>query len=58
MIVIVIELELVRLPSLTVTKNTSERFGSPLVIVGAVNVGLAVDALFRTTSLPDPWLQA
>jgi hypothetical protein len=56
--VIVIELELVRLPSLTVTKNTRERFGSPLVIVGAVNVGLAVDALFRTTSLPDPWLQA
>ena len=55
---IVIELELVRLPSLTVTKNTRERFGSPLVIVGAVNVGLAGDALLKTTSLPDPWLQA
>ena len=55
---IVTELELARLPSLTVTKNTRERSGSPLVIAGAVNVGRAVDALLKTTAMPDPWVQA
>ena len=55
---IVTELELARLPSLTVTKNTRERSGSPLVIAGAVNVGLAVDALLKTTAMLDPWVQA
>ena len=40
-------------PSLTVTEKTRLRFASPIVMAGAVNVGLAADASLRATVVPE-----
>ena len=50
---IVTELELARLPSLTVIKNTIFTSASPIAIAGAVNVGLTADVSLRTTVVPE-----
>ena len=48
-----LELALDCVPSLTVTEKTRLRSGSPLVIAGAVNVGLAADVSLRATVVPE-----
>ena len=56
--VMVTELLLVLVPSLTVTEKTRLRSASPIAIAGAVNVGLAADASLRVTVVPEVWVQA
>ena len=51
--VMVTELLLVLVPSLTVTEKTRLRSASPAIIAGAVNVGLAADASLRATVVPE-----
>ena len=51
--VMVTELLLMLVPSLTVTEKTSLRSASPIAIAGTVNVGLAVDASLRATVVPE-----
>ena len=52
-IVTVTELLLVLVPSLTVTEKTRLRSASPIVMAGAVNVGLAADVSLRATVVPE-----
>ena len=51
--VMVTELLLMLVPSLTVTEKTWLRSASPIAIAGTVNVGLAVDASLRATVVPE-----
>ena len=51
--VMVTELLLVLVPSLTVTEKTRLRSASPIAMAGAVNVGLAADASLRATVVPE-----
>ena len=51
--VMVTELLLVLVPSLTVTEKTRLRSASPIAIAGAVNVGLAADVSLRATVVPE-----
>ena len=51
--VMVTELLLVLVPSLTVTEKTRLRSASPIVMAGAVNVGLAADVSLRATVVPE-----
>ena len=51
--VMVTELLLVLVPSLTVTEKTRLRSASPAIIAGAVNVGLAADVSLRATVVPE-----
>ena len=50
--VMVTELLLVLVPSLTVTEKMRLRSVSPIAIAGTVNVGLAADASLRETVVP------
>ena len=51
--VMVTELLLVLVPSLTVTEKTRLRSASSIAIAGAVNVGLAADVSLRATVVPE-----
>ena len=51
--VMVTELLLVLVPSLTVTEKTRLRSASPIAIAGVVNVGLAADVSLRATVVPE-----
>ena len=51
--VMVTELLLVLVPSLTVTEKTRLRSASPIAMAGAVNVGLAADVSLREIVVPD-----
>ena len=51
--VMVTELLLMLVPSLTVTEKTRLRSASSIAIAGTVNVGLAVDASLRATVVPE-----
>ena len=51
--VMVTELLLVLVPSLTVTEKTRLRSVSPIAMAGAVNVGLIADVSLRETVVPE-----
>ena len=51
--VMVTELLLVLVPSLTVTEKTRLRSASPIAIAGVVNVGRAADVSLRATVVPE-----
>ena len=51
--VMVTELLLVLVPSLTVTEKTRLRSASPIAMAGAVNGGLAADGSLRATVVPE-----